>query len=517
MPTAQQYAGVAEGLGNVAQHERERPLREARVAEARARQSQAEFSLEQAKAKAPIQRSQAELELERTKSEIAQLRAENLKRSTYDAFDAYEADSDIRHLNSFLSTAKQNPQGTMWHNWVRVDPLTHTPETEAMLAQAGVRDVAGYFNDPELAKSKVVGTDNQGNRALVDMNKMYQATGYLRHAGARTIANQMERAKLDQLMRGQESAETNIISDIAQEQKISLLEAAKQYHSAKNVGKVTGSEKERLAKKLQDEAAARGETLSDEEAMRQAARITAAPAGEEKEIALTKQVREQIHEAAGGDFYKADLSSAENRDRIGELIIDLEKSTGKSLTNETKRVARDLRSMIQLGGKAGEKLTEEETGVMDNMLFNLKKYFSDNVKGAEGTAAYSAMRNVARNALMGATLTPKELSEFDKAAGTLKQQLGPVLAQLKVQLEDFKGKLQSVMDFEDPMMAKYYLGMSQENADRAIEQIDKRLTVISDYTKDKEVKRPELETTVSPVPKPKKPAAERFKELRSGS
>lgn len=513
MPSAQLYAGITEGLSNVAQYERERPLREARLAEAKARQAKSEFDFEQAQSKAPIQQSQAQLELEQTRAELATMRAQNLKRDTFSTFDAYEADGDARHLNSFLTTAKQNPQGQMWQNWVRFDPMTRNPETEAMLAQAGIRDIDGYFADPELVKSKVIGTDANGKHTLLDMNKLYQATGYTQHMGTRELNSLMQRAQIDQLERGTQSAETNMITQIAEQENISQLEAAKRYFGAKQAGRTTGSAQERIARDLMS----KDETLSYEAALKQASRLSAAPSTAEKDIGVTAGVREQIHEAAGGDFYTADLAKPETRERIGELIIDLEKATGKSLTNETKRVARDLRSMIQLGGKAGEELTEEETGIMDNMLFNFKKYVSDNVEGTEGTAAYSAMRNVARNALMGATLTPKELSEFDKAAGTLKQQLGPVLAQLKVQLEDFRGKLQSVMDFEDPMMAKYYLGMSQDQADAAIDQIDKRLTVISDYTKDKEVERPELETKVSPVPKPKKSAAERFKELRSGS
>jgi len=514
MADAAVWAGATQGLANVAKYNQERPEREARVAEAKTRQATSEFQLQQAKQNAPLNRSRAELDLERVKGELGTERKNRLKNETFSAFDSYEADSDVRHLNNFLTSAKQNPAGKMWQQWVRFDPLVRDKETESMLASAGITDINGYFSDPELVKSKVIGIDGAGKKTLLDMNKLYQGTGYLRHADSRTIQAQMERAKLDQLLSGEQSADSMMIEKIMKENpEMGVLAAAKQYYEAKNTGKVTGSALERSAQEFMRQ----DPNLSYEDAIKKAARVNAAPSSAEKDIVVTEEVRQKVHEAAGGDFYSANLNDPAIRSKVGERIIDLEKATGKQLATETKRVARNLRSMVALGGIAGSELSDEETGLLDNMLHGLQKYFSDNVEGVEGTAAYSAMRNVTRNALMGATLTPKELKEFDKAAGTLSQQLGPVLQQLKVQLHDIKGQIKSIMDFEDPMMAKYYLGMSYDEADAVVEQLDRRVEMISKYDKKTGEAKPELTTPMSPVPKPKVPAVDRWKELTSGS
>jgi len=73
------------------------------------------------------------------------------------------------------------------------------------------------------------------------------------------------------------------------------------------------------------------------------------------------------------------------------------------------------------------------------------------------------------------------------------------------------------MDFEDPMMAKYYLGMTYDEADAVVEQLDNRLEMFSKYDKQTGEAKPELDTKMSPVPKPKVPAVNRWKELTSGS
>lgn len=510
MPSAQMYAGISEGLSNVAKHERERPLREARVNEARSRQKLASGQLQEFQSGAENRKSTANIELDALKRQQRTDQTKQLGTDLFSSFDKYESDGDTKHLNNFLAVAKRNPAGSAdWGEWTRFDSMTRTPETEAMLGRMGITDMDGYFSDPELVKSKVVGTNNNGTKELFDMNKAYQGSGYTRFANSRTVTAMNERAKLDESLKGTASAETNMIDKIYEENPgEGRLAAVKKFYAAKNQGKVTGSSLERIVNELMS----KDENLSYEDAIKQASRLKAAPGAAEKDINVTADVRTAVHEAAGGDFYSADLSNPKIRAKVGERITDLEKATGKTLSNETKRVARKLNSMMTLGGVAGEKLSSEETGIMDNLLHGLGKYFSDNVEGVEGTAAYSAMRNVTRNALMGATLTPKELTEFDKAAGTLKQQLGPVLEQLKVQLVDIKQQIESVMNFEDPMMAQYYLGMSSEQADVVVEQLERRLDLISGYKKGEEKV---LNTKISPKPKMK--ASARWKELTSGS
>lgn len=476
MSDAQMYAGVAQGLSNVAQYQRERPQREARVAEAKNRQQLSEMKLQEYVQGAPRREAKADIELEQMQGELRKERAARLKTDTYQAFDRYEGDGDARHLNNFLNTAKTNPMGReTYGKWARWDVLQRNPETEAMLGQAGITDVDAYFEDPELVKSKVLATDTNGQQTLLDLNKLQQMSGYSRFADQRTRATLMERAKLEDMMRGTESAETRIIAKIAKEEGLTTAEAAKVYYDAKGSSKTTGSTIERTARELRRD----NPDLSYAQALRQASRTIASPSGSEKDVGFTREVRQQVHEAAGGDFYEADLADPKVRRKVGERITALEQASKSQLSTEDKRLARDYRALAGLGGKVGDELTEEQTGIIDNMLHEFKQYFSDNVEGTEATAAYNTFRNFARNALMGATLTPAEIKSYNQAAGTLKQQLGPVLAKFKVQMESVRTKLQSIYDMNDPMIAEYYLGAGQEELDTTIEGLDRRIDLLN--------------------------------------
>lgn len=523
MAKANLYAGLTQGLSNVAEYERERPARELRMEEAKLRQKRSEQQFQQQQAMAPIQQSRAELQLEQLQGQLKQEKRARLKNETYSAFRQYNADGDARHLNNFLQSAKQMGDPT-WSHWARFDPMTRTPQIEAMLGQAGVKDIDEYFSRPDLVQSKVLATDTNGQQTLLDMNKLQQGTGYTQQMTADELKQARERAAIDQLIMGEQSAETNLVHRIAEEEGISVLKAYELVKGAK--GATGGSTVERVARKLMGD----DPELSFSQALQKAARLQASPSGAEKDIEITKGIRDQLHSlSASGSFYDADLTDPKTREKAGELIVDLEKATGRKLTGETKRVARQLRSLLKLGGKAGEKLTSDETGILDNMMHRVKKYFSDNIEGTEGTAAYSAMRNIQRNALMGATLTASELKEFDKAAGTLGMQLGPVLAHMKTSMEDMREQLQTVVDFEDPMAAKYYLGTSMEQAEAAIDAIDERLRHFQSYAQSpgteltlKDVQKPKVQVNV-PVQatpagsKPAVSASERWKQLKGES
>jgi len=515
------YAGLTQGLSNVAEYERDRPAREMRMAEARQRQKRGQMAIEQEEALAPIRQTQAELQLDQMQGQLKQEKRARLKNETYNAFRQYNSDGDTRHLNNFLQSAKQM-QDPMWSRWARFDPMTRTPQTEAMLGQAGVTDIDEYFNNPGLVQSKVLATDANGQQTLIDMNKLQQGTGYTMQMTTDELQQARERAQIDQLLMGTQSAETNLIHKIAEEEGISLLEANKLFKDSKGTG---GSTVERVARKLMGD----DPELSFSQALQKAARLQASPSGAEKDIEITKGIREQLHSLSkSGSFYDADLNDPKTREKAGELIVDLEKATGRKLTGETKKTARQMRSLLRLGSVAGAELTDEETGVMDNMFHRVKKYFSDNIEGTAGTTAYNAMRNVQRNALMGATLTNAELKAFDQAAGTLGQQLGPVLAAMKTSMEDVKEQLQTIVDFEDPMAAKYYLGTSMEQAEAAIDAIDERLRHFQTYQqrasagdelKVTDVTKPKVQVNV-PVQatpdgsKPAVSAAERWKQLK---
>lgn len=499
MATAQQYAGIAQGLEQVGQYMAGQPERDARIAEAQARKKESEFRLQQSQAMAPIEREQTELKVEQLQLQLAQQQRESTKRNSFDAFSFYESDGDVRHINNFMqrTASKGGPGSGMWSKFVRFDPVTDTPETRAMLGQMGVDDPEKYFADPELAKSKLMATDPQGRQTMVNMNKLYQATGYMGYVKDAELQRLMTRTKIDSMVQGAQSAETNIIGKIAKEQGISLLEAAKQYNEAKGIGKTTGSTVERVA----DDMMLQDPSLTREDALKQAARTIATPSGTEKNVELSREIRDEVHEVAGGNFYDADLTDPKVRRKVGERIVDLENATGKKIDASTKKVARDLRSLFKVGGDAGTELSPEETGIIDNLLFTVKKYFSDEVKGTEAVASYATFRNSLRNALYGSALTDAEIKAFNEAAGTLKQQLGPVLSQLKVQMEDVKNKLSVITQMEDPMIGEYYLGMSLDEAEAATDAIDQRIAALTDI-QTKRVKPPKADSVAAPTAAP---------------
>src|SRR5690606_13672672 len=103
-------------------------------------------------------------------------------------------------------------------------------------------------------------------------------------------------------------------------------------------------------------------------------------------------------------------------------------------------------------------LTPADTGLLDKPLADLNKYFSDNVKGIEAKSAYAVFQNTLRNALFGSALTEAEISAFNEAYGTLKEQMGPALTQFKTALTQVQSRLESAMQSTNPISAKVRLG-----------------------------------------------------------
>lgn len=514
---AQNVAGAADSFEE----------REARVKAAKLQQQRSQMELDEYQNTAANRKTQAELQLEQTQAEVTKLRTERLKNSTYQAFQAYGSDNDVRHLNTFLRSAKSDPVGEKtWGNWSRFDPLTRTPELEAKLAQAGFEDIDEVFNNPELANRYIVGTDFRGDHQLLDLDKLYQATGYTQYMTKQQLEEMRQRAEIENLVMGQQSADSRLIRDMAKENGWTIGEATRRYYEAKNQGR-GGSTLERAA----DDIMRENPSISRTDAIRQATRLTAGPSSAEKDVELTAGIRSQLHELSSTkSFYDADLSTPSARSRAGELITDLEKATGRKLSDQVKVAARNLRSLTALGGKAGTALSDEETGILDNLMYRFKKYISDDVEGVDGVSSYETFRNIFRNSLYGASLTASEIQAFEKAAGNLKQQTGPVLAQLRTQMQDVRQQLRSVADFEDPMMAYYYLGRSQDDVLAAIDQIDKRIELISSYdARRKEGSKLTVEQArktapavpaiqpLAPGQLPTVPATERFKQLTGGA
>lgn len=498
-------SGVVEGLANVQDYSRERPVREARNAQAQLVQARANAAMQ-----AGVPRAESDLELESLKSQIKAMQMQGLKQDTFAAFDRYSMDGDTKHLNTFLQKAKANPAGqALYADILRIDPVQPNQFTKAQLGQMGVDNPDEYLANPELAQSKVIGTAADGTQKMIDINKIYQATGYTEYMTDKQLKQLQVRSQIDQAINGPQSAETNMISRIAKEQGISLTEAAMQFYKMKKpgFGRGSGSAQERIAAQLMEQdqelswedALAKAKTLSTAGSAleREAARVVEQEGGDyqetysnlkkeqdrtskRKQLDEAKVVRAKIDEIAGGDFLSNGAPDIATRRKVGPLITELENLTGKELSPDDKKTARQLRDLFALGEQAGTGLKGEDVGFYDNTLKNVKKYFSDDATGVENTAAYSTFVNTLRHTLYGSALTVPEMNAFKAAAGTLKQQLGPVLAGLNTQLSSMKEKMQAIADMNDEHVAQYYMGTSLEHMDKVIDAIDERIKFFSE-------------------------------------
>lgn len=498
MATAQEYAAVTTGLSAVQDYSRDRPERDARRAEAKTRQEKAELGLKEYKQNAPLRKTAAELELEQLRMQTKSMHGQSLKKSTYDAFRLYEGDKDVKHLNNFLKDAKVNPMGAKQYGDIsRYDRLEDTPETRAMLAQAGYTDPDAVFNDPDVADNFVLATMTDGTRVLGDLTKAYAGTGFNQYMTTQELEVLQKRATLASTLRGSESADSRMITQIMDEEQLTLYEATKRYYEAKHSGKSKGSTIERET----EQVLAENPNMPREEAMAMAKQRIEPRTAPAKNLEQAADVSLSLDEIAGGDYFEADINDPSVRRKLGPKITELEKLTGQSLTTEDKRTARNIRSLLALGRTAGTELTSDEAGLLDNTLTRVRKYFTNDIGGVEGTSAYESFRNVFRNALYGASLTQTESAAFQAAAGSLKQKLGPALQQLRVQMSDLKEQMQSIYDLNDERISYYYLGRSNEEIDDALMALDERLELIQDSGKQADV-----DFSVTPV-KGDKPAS----------
>lgn len=174
--------GAALGSG-VSQAAADLPFRNARLKEAKTRQEMADIQLQEYKDATPLRTQQRDAEMEQLKTQVYQTQSALGKQQTYDAFQRYTQDGDPKHLNQWLAQAKTNPvMQSVTDGMVRVDRLSRTPETEKMLQASGVKDIDGFFSDPALTQSFLVGTTPEGGSQLIDMNRMYAVSGYAKQA-----------------------------------------------------------------------------------------------------------------------------------------------------------------------------------------------------------------------------------------------------------------------------------------------------------------------------------------------
>ena len=505
-------AGITSGLAKVSTSIATRDQREAQRKEAMARQQLATSQLDDYQSQAPQREKENELRMQQLETQTRQANTTSLQEVTYSAFQRFQSDNDVRHLNTWIADAKKNPVGAnLYGDTARIDALTKSADTDKMLRAAGYENPDDVYDNPEL-DSLVTITKTDGTQVVVDMNTMYAGTGYTRYQSNQQLEDMERKARISQMTRGggtvaNISLKEKLVNDMVANGEAKTISEAYGMIEKLEQGQ-SGSPMERMVKQLMeddpnlsllealdlynsktgsdpagtneqqfiDSYMKENEGASHMEASRAYANRGATTT--QKELGTVDAVKDQLDES---NFLDIPMSEMTKKERLAahRHIAQIEDLRGVKLSNEDKRTLRNLRELSVLGAKAGDLLTPEETGLMDRTLTDFKKYMFQEVGGREGTAAYETFRNIYRNALFGATLTASEEKNFNKAAGTLGQKFGPVMEALKGQMETVKSQMEAIRDLEDPYLAHYYMGTSLEDIDDAIYAIDERLDGLS--------------------------------------
>lgn len=542
------------------------PFRNARIKEANTRQQMADMQLQDYKDAAPLRTQQQDTEMENLKAQMYQTQSALGKQQTFDAFSRYTQDGDPKHLNQWLAESKKNPvMQSVTNGMVRVDRLARTPETEKMLQAAGVKDLDGFFSDPSLTQSFLVGTNPDGGSQLIDMNRMYAVSGYAKQAsdeqlqkltnnaatisamrkGANLRGLQADSAIVKQIAQATGQSEADVFTMLkpdpvagldyvpksegggvsaveriaaqfrAQDPNMTLRDSLTQATQAVSGGSTAGNMGKGVGSAFIQDYMSRnpdatveeaytayknaGRSTTDTEKFVQdymernpdATREQAVAAGREagrdnrtsqqKNIEVAEQSQTDLDKTFGGDFLTADLSKVtpEQRRAINTNLNRMEQVGGLELSNEDKTQIRKMGQIFPTLVTAGTNLTEEQTGLLDSTLGNLKTYVQDAVPGKEGTAAYNTARMLFNNAMLGTQISKHEQQSANKAFGSLGQGLGPVLTGIRQQMILSRDNLSAIANLNDPYVVKARLGVSQEQVDKAIQGIDSRLNLLN--------------------------------------
>ena len=516
-----------------------------RLDEAKSRKELSNLKLAEYKQNAPLRQFQDDLAMQQVQNDLYTAQAKEVETRSFAAFDRYEGDSNVKHINNFLSDIRQNPIGKrMFADTVRYDAITRTPQIEAQLSRAGISDLDGFFNDPEAVGKFIVATRPDGTQEIEDLDRIYAGTGYTKHMQEYQLEQMGKRSLIQQRLRGGDKVATITAKERIARQMVELGQAANIPEAYQKLEKGSGStQMERLAKEYQEidptlsniDAAEKAiETIRAGSEKEREARATSERTGQpydeaysdivqregrttaQKSFEEVETVKTELDKMFDGSFVDADLSDPKIRSKAGRLMARIEKDYPMSAADRADAV--EIRQLASMGGTVAEEITEAEAGPLDSLLRNVSKYVSNNIKGAKGVAAYEAFRNTLRHALFGATQSVGETKNFNKAMGSMSEQPGPLLAKFRAQVEDLQSKLSGIYDQNDEYVAKYRLNMNLDQIAKVMTALDDRIEMFDNYKGSKLVAPTEgdaktIKEYVDDVPKPvvKKTIEEHFK------
>jgi hypothetical protein len=186
------------------------------------------------------------------------------------------------------------------------------------------------------------------------------------------------------------------------------------------------------------------------------------------------------------------------RGRIEAKIRRIEELGGAKLSAADRTTMERIKRLTSYGDVASD-LTDEQTGVIDSIFRQVKKYVSDDPEGIKAESAYAAFRNLIKHDLYGASLQPGESANFSKQFGSLLQQRGPVLAQLRTTLTEIKDAYESIQRMNDPMVVAWRTGKTGSELQDVLDNLDDRIEMLDNIAANKPIT-----TVTQPVPEDSK-------------
>lgn len=520
------------GLG-LATGAEQAPFRAARLQEAQSRAKMSEEQLKTYQADAPVRDAARDTEVAALQAQLYQTNAALAKQQTFDSFQRYNADGDPKHLNQWLQQAKANPVARdLTSDMARMDRLADTPENRKLVQASGIKDVDGFFSDPSLTKNFVIGTMADGSQQLVDMNRMYAVTGYTQQATDEQLRNLTKNATvINQLRQGANlrglRADSELVNQVAaatgmnRQEVYTMLQpdpvAGLDYVPKTGGGsRGGGSAVERIAAQLRASdpemtlreslqqaleltSSTKGKAGTNEErfiqdfmsrnpeATREDALTAYRTAGKDertapmKNIEYAEEAAQELDTAFGGNFLTADLKNLtpEQERTVNRAINRIEQVGGLKLSAEEKKNARAIRKLLTTADTAATKLTDDQTGLIDSTLRQVKSYVTNNIPGKDGTIAYENLRALGRNALFGSQVSSADYKAFNKAVASLGEQTGPVLASMRQQLTLMRDDIAAAAELGDPYVAKVRYGATLDELDRIVNGLDERIDLLN--------------------------------------
>ena len=381
------------------------------------------------------------VQMEQMQMQLAELKKAKLKETAYNAINAYFTDGNYRHLNNAL---QETPElKSLFGGITRVDPIDTNNEADMrMFQEAGGQD----YSTPETRKRYVKVTDASGNTRIADMFAEAKKNGTWK-----TWTDEQ-------------------FSNLEREAKIAELNAKAKYYEGKGIGgtgEKTALQKnaEYLASIDPDLEKAYLETVTG-----------GTPTAATKELREVDKARTAILKTNPKFFEDIYQPGTDEYRHMEPYIQKIEKHLGIKLTSTDKKEMADIKRIITLGDTA-KKLTPEDTGMIDNLVGNIKKYVSNDAP-AEAKNAYSQMMTTIRNSLYGATLTDNEMVAFTQAFGSLYQQDKAVKTALKTSLEAVKAKMEVFADTGDEVVTHFRYGADAARLSKIIDNLDSMIAAV---------------------------------------